>query len=156
MNLTPEILVVDDNPADVALVRESLAETAHQSCVHSVTDADQALAYLRRQGRYTATGRPDLVILDLNLPHRDGHKVLASLKSRAELRHIPVVVFSSAGSNEDIVRSYKLGASCYVGKPADLKRFFSTVRAIEEFWFSYASLPQKEHDERSSYACVAD
>jgi CheY-like chemotaxis protein len=152
----PEILIVDDNPADVVLVRESLAETAHQSHVHCVADAGEAIAYLRQQGRYSSAVRPDLVILDLNLVRRDGHTVLTALKSRGDLRQIPVVVFSSSGSLGDITRSYTLGANCYINKPAELKRFFSVVRAIEEFWFGYASLPQKENDERRSYARVAD
>lgn len=156
MQHVPEILVVDDNPADIVLVRESLAETAHQSHVHSVTDANTALAYLHRQGKYQTTVRPDLVILDLNLVHRDGHKVLTTLKSNSELQQIPVVVFSSSEAVADIMRSYTLGANCYVSKPADLKRFFSAVRAIEEFWFGYASLPQKENDERSGYSRTAD
>ncbi len=156
MRPAPEILVVDDNPADVALVRESLAETTHQSHVHSVVNAEEALAYLRRQGKYLTMVRPDLIILDLNLLHRDGHKVLTALKSHTHLRQIPVVVFSSSGSNGDIAHSYALGANCYVSKPADLKRFFSAVRAIEEFWFGYASLPERENDERSSYARIAD
>jgi two-component system, chemotaxis family, response regulator Rcp1 len=140
-----EILVIDDNPGDVGLVRESLAQTAHQSRVHSVLDADEAIAFLRRQGKYTNTVRPDLVILDLNLLHRDGHKVLIALKCRSELRKIPVVIFSSSASMEDIARSYGLGANCYINKPADLKRFFAAVRAIEEFWFGYVSLPQGEN-----------
>jgi CheY-like chemotaxis protein len=153
---SPEILVVDDNPADVVLVRESLAETAHQSHVHSVLDAGDAIAYLRKEGKYSSTVRPDLVILDLNLVHRDGHSVLTALKSRSDLRQIPVVVFSSSGSVGDIARSYALGANCYISKPPALKKFFSVVRAIEEFWFGYACLPQKETDERPSNARIAD
>jgi two-component system, chemotaxis family, response regulator Rcp1 len=141
----PEILVVDDNPADIVLVRESLAETAHQSRVHGVENADEAISYLRRQGKYLHTVRPDLVILDLNLVRHDGHKVLIALKCRSELRQIPVVIFSSSASAEDIGRSYGLGANCYISKPADLKRFFAAVRAIEEFWFGYARLPQGEN-----------
>jgi two-component system, chemotaxis family, response regulator Rcp1 len=140
--MTREILVVDDNPADVLLVRESLGETGHQSRVHSVPDADEAIAYLRRQGKFQNTARPDLIILDLNLVKRDGHAVLMALKCRADLRQIPVVVFSSSALATDISRSYGLGANCYVSKPADLKRFFAAVRAIEEFWFGYANLPQ--------------
>ncbi len=156
MNSAPEILLVDDNPGDVVLVRESLAETSHQSRVHFVVGADEAINFLRRRGRYTHTVRPDLMILDLNLPNHDGHKVLAEVKAIPELSHIPVVVFSSSASQQDIVRSYELGANCYVSKPGDLKRFFSAVRAIEEFWFRYASLPNKENNERSTHARIAD
>lgn len=140
-----EILVVDDNPADVVLVRESLSETTHQSRVHSVLDADEAISFLLQQGKYLNTVRPDLVILDLNLLQHDGHKVLIALKCRSELRQIPVVVFSSSNSIDDIARSYGLGANCYISKPSDLKRFFAAVRAIEEFWFGYVSLPQREN-----------
>jgi len=139
-----EILVVDDNPADVALVRESLAETAHQSRVHSIADAGEAINYLRREGKYRNNVRPDLVILDLNLVQRDGHTVLLALKGRANLRQIPVVVFSSSAAASDVARCYGLGANCYVRKPADLKRFFAAVRAVEEFWFGYVCLPDKE------------
>jgi chemotaxis family two-component system response regulator Rcp1 len=156
MNSAPEILLVDDNPGDVVLVRESLADTAHQSRVHFVVGADEAIAFLLRRGRYTHTVRPDLMILDLNLPNRDGHKVLAEVKAIPELRHIPVVIFSSSASQQDIARSYELGANCYLSKPADVKRFFSVVRAIEEFWFRYASLPDKETNERFSHTCITD
>ena len=180
MQGAPEILVVDDNPADAVLVRESLAETSHQSHIHSAMayllvvedDRDSAEAlcsYLRKAGHEVnckLDGRealqsildrtPDLVILDLNLVHRDGHKFLTVIKSDSGLRQIPVVVFSSSESLSDITRSYLLGANCYVSKPADLKRYFSAVRAIEEFWFGYASLPKKENDERSSCARIAD
>jgi chemotaxis family two-component system response regulator Rcp1 len=153
---SPEILVVDDNPADITLVRESLAETVYQSHVHCASDANHALEYLQRRGKYRTTVRPDLVLLDLNLAERNGHKVLSLLKSDAELRQIPVVAFSSSGSAADIARSYAAGANCYVPKPADLKRFFSAVRAIEEFWFGYAVLPRRENDEQPSYAHSAD
>jgi CheY-like chemotaxis protein len=148
--------MVDDNPADVTLVRESLAETVYQSHVHCTSDAEHAIDYLRRLGKYRTTVRPDLVILDLNLAERNGHKVLSLLKSDAELRQIPVVAFSSSISAADIASSYDAGANCYVTKPADLKRYFSAVRAIEEFWFGYAVLPRREKNERPSYAHSAD
>lgn len=153
---SPEILMVDDNPADVTLVRESLAETVYQSHVHCASDANHAIDYLQRVGKYRTTIRPDLVILDLNLAERNGHKVLALLKSDADLRRIPVVAFSSSRSPEDIARSYEAGANCYVNKPAELKRYFSAARAIEEFWFGYAVLPPRESNERSSHAHSAD
>ena len=150
-----QILVVDDNPGDINLVREALANTMHQSRVRSVGTLEDAMAYLeRRDGRSSAN--PDLVILDLNLPHRNGYHLLAKMRASVDLRRIPVVVFSGSASNADIARSYELGANCYVSKPADLKRFFCVVRAIEEFWLGYASLPQKESDERPSLARAAD
>lgn len=138
---TPDILVIDDNPAEVGLVRESLAETFHQSRVHGLGDVDAAIAYLNRNKQFRATARPDLVILDFLQPN--SLRFLSLLRSNPELRRIPVVVFSGSASNKDVTRSYELGANCYVSKPADLKRYFSAVRAIEEFWFSYASLPPK-------------
>jgi two-component system, chemotaxis family, response regulator Rcp1 len=150
MSQPPEILMVDDNPADVTLVRESLGETVYQSHLHATADANQTFEYLKRRGRYRATVRPDLVILDLNLPERNGHKVLSLLKSDPELRRIPVVAFSSSKFAPDIARSYEAGVNCYVTKPADLKRFFSAVRAIEEFWFGYAVLPQRERNGRAT------
>ncbi len=156
MSQPPEILVVDDNPADIDLVRESLSETVYQSHVHCVSDAHRALEYLRRVGRYRAMLRPDLLLLDLHLTERNGHKVLALLKADTELRQIPVVAFSSSPSPADIARSYAAGANCFVSKPSDLKRFFSAVRAIEEFWFGYAVLPRRENDERPGNAHFAD
>jgi CheY-like chemotaxis protein len=155
MKESPQILVVDDNPGDVNLVRESLAETVHQSKVHSARNLEEAIALLEHRDRRSAAVIPDLVIMDLNLLHRNGHHLLAKMKASMELRHIPVVVFSSSASNADITRSYELGANCYVSKPADLKRFFCVVRAIEEFWLGYACLPQKESDERSSFTRAA-
>jgi len=152
----PEILVVDDNPGDVDLIRESLIATPFRSKVRSVADGAAALGYLKRTGQYQIAALPDLVILDLNLPEPNGHKVLTWLKSEPELRQIPVVVFSSSKSPADIARSYDLGASAYVSKPADLRRFFSAVRAIEEFWFGCASLPAKETRERPDYSRSAD
>jgi len=156
MTPVPEILVVDDNPGDVNLVRESLTGTFYESRVHTVSDVTSALEYLNREGKYKTTVRPDLVILDLKLSMPSGHSFLAKLKSEPELRSIPVVVFSSSKATADITRSYELGANSYVSKPADLKRFFSAVRAIEEFWFGYASLPLRENDERSHYSHAAD
>jgi two-component system, chemotaxis family, response regulator Rcp1 len=155
MNGPPQILVVDDNPGDVDLVRESLAETQHQSQVHSVRNLEEAVAFLEHRDRMSSAVIPDLVIMDLNLLHRNGHHLLVKMKASMALRRIPVVVFSSSASNADITRSYELGANCYVSKPADLKRFFAVVRAVEEFWLGYASLPQKENDERSSHARTA-
>jgi len=152
----PEILVVDDNPADVDLIRESLAGTFYQSSVHSVSDAATAMGYLKHEGKYKTTLRPDLVILDLKLSTPDGHSFLAKLKSEPELRSIPVVSFSSSKSAAYITRSYQLGANSSVSKLSDLKRFFSAVRAIEEFWFGYASLAPRENHERSRYSHSTD
>lgn len=144
MTPLPQVLLVDDNPADVVLAREALAGGRHQSCISDVADGEAAMAFLRRAGPYANTVRPDLVILDLNLPKKDGRAVLAEAKADTDLRSIPVVVFSTSRSMLDITRSYDLGANCYVSKPGNLDDYFLAVQAIEEFWFGSASLPRKE------------
>ena len=144
MKKLPQVLLVDDNPADVGLAREALAGGRHQSCISTVGDGEEAMAFLHRAGQYANTVRPDLVILDLNLPKKDGRAVLAEAKADTDLRSIPVVVFSTSQSMLDIARSYELGANCYVSKPGNLSDYFLAVRSIEEFWFGSASLPRKE------------
>jgi CheY-like chemotaxis protein len=138
-----ELLIVDDNPADIALAREALKTCAYSGQVNSVEDGAEALAYLSRRGDYANAVRPDLVLLDLNLPKRDGLAVLAAMKAGPELRRIPVVIFSTSQLGKDIARSYELGANCYVSKPGNLSEFFSMMRSIEEFWFGSVSLPPR-------------
>ncbi|MGA9552422.1 MAG: response regulator, partial [Candidatus Sulfotelmatobacter sp.] len=128
------LLLVDDNPADVELTREALAKSPHHSEIESVEDGAEALAFLARRGKYANAVRPDLVLLDLNLPKRDGLAVLASMRAGPELRPIPVVIFSTSKLSKDIMRSYELGANCYVSKPGNLNDFFSAVKSIEDFW----------------------
>ncbi len=137
----PEILLVDDSPADLDLIREALSTSTYQSRVSIVPDGEEAIAFLHRAGAYTNAARPDLVILDLNLPRKDGRAVLADFKSEPTLRAIPVVVFTTSHSRQDIARSYALGANCYVSKPGSLGDFLSAVQSIERFWFGLASLP---------------
>jgi two-component system, chemotaxis family, response regulator Rcp1 len=141
MKPTPEILLVDDNPADANLTCEVLATSERQSHITTVPDGEEALAFLHRSGKYDKASRPDLLILDLNLPRKDGRAVLAEVKADPELNEIPVVVFTTSRSGRDIERCYELGANCYVSKPGNLGQFFSAVRSIENFWFGYASLP---------------
>ncbi|MGA8431320.1 MAG: response regulator [Candidatus Sulfotelmatobacter sp.] len=146
--MTPqEVLLVDDNPADITLASEALAESKRQSRrqikINSVGDGDQAVDFLFRRGKYVNQVRPNLVILDLNLPKKDGRAVLKELKSDAELRKIPVVIFSSSQANDDVQRSYQLGANCYVSKPVNLKAYFSVLQSLEEFWFGLARLPRE-------------
>jgi two-component system, chemotaxis family, response regulator Rcp1 len=141
MKLLLELLVVDDNPADVALVTEALAESKHHSLIKSVGDGVEAMAFLNHREKYVNAIRPDLVILDLNLPKKDGLAVLAGMKAAPDLRRIPVVIFSTSELRKDVVRSYEMGANCYVRKPGNLNDFFSAVKAIEEFWFGSAVLP---------------
>jgi chemotaxis family two-component system response regulator Rcp1 len=143
MNPVREVLLVDDNPADVVLAREALSESAHRSQISSVGDGEEAIAFLQQRGIYAKTTRPDLVILDLNLPKRDGRAVLIEMKSDPHLHQIPVVVFSTSRLGRDIASSYELGANCYVSKPGNLKEYFTAVRSIEEFWFGFACLPQR-------------
>jgi CheY-like chemotaxis protein len=144
MTRLPQVLLVDDNPADVELAREALARGRHQSCISNVANGEEAMAFLRRTGPYANTVRPDLVILDLNLPKKDGRAVLAEAKADTHLRAIPVVVFSTSRSLLDITRSYDLGANCYLSKPGNLNDYLSAVQSIEEFWFGSASLPRDE------------
>jgi chemotaxis family two-component system response regulator Rcp1 len=143
MNVLLELLVVDDNPADVALVCEALAGSRHHSKINSVVDGVEAMAFLERRGNYAKAFRPDLVILDLNLPKKDGLAVLAAMKAGPDLRRIPVVIFSTSQLRKDIVRSYERGANCYVSKPGNLTEFFSAVKSIEEFWFGFVNLPPR-------------
>lgn len=143
MKIQGELLIVDDNPADIALACEALAASQHSGPIHSVVDGEEALAFLNRREKYASAQRPDLVILDLNLPKKDGRAVLAALKANPELRRIPVVVFSTSRLSRDITGCYELGANCYVSKPGNLNDFFSAMKSIEEFWFGSVSLPPR-------------
>lgn len=144
MKPNPEILVVDDNPGDIALVGDALADSPRSSRIHAVTNGEEAMAFLHRTGKYASAVRPDLMLLDLNLPRKDGRAVLADVKSDAELRQIPVVIFSTSRSRRDITRSYELGANCYLSKPCDLAEFFAAVKSVETFWFGHVCLPSAE------------
>ena len=137
------VLMVDDNPADVDLAREALKEKSYRSRLDTVGDGEEAITFLKQRGIHAEKPRPDLVILDLNLPKKDGLAVLAEIKADPGLHGIPVVIFSTSRLGSDISRSYELGANCYVNKPGNLKDFFAAVKAIEEFWFGLTSLPQR-------------
>jgi chemotaxis family two-component system response regulator Rcp1 len=143
MGSAQEVLLVDDNPADLTLAREGLERCQRHSNISSVVDGQQAIDFLHRRGPYANQVRPNLVLLDLNLPKKDGRAVLREIKSDPELRKIPVVVFSSSQANEDVARSYQLGANSYVSKPGDLKAYFAALQSIEEFWFGLARLPRE-------------
>jgi chemotaxis family two-component system response regulator Rcp1 len=144
MPRVPEILMVDDNPADIALVCEAVAGRPRGCRIQSVPDGVEALAFLRREGKYANCIRPDLMVLDLNLPRKDGGAVLAEMKASPDLHGIPVVVFSTSRAPRDIKRSYDLGANCYVSKPMNLDGFFGAINSIEEYWFGLACLPREE------------
>ena len=142
---TTEILLADDNPADTDLTGEVLSRSGHPSHIHSVTNGAEAIAFLRREGKFAHALRPDFVILDLNLPKKDGRAVLAEVKADPVLRKIPIAIFSTSEARQDIVRSYELGANCYVSKPGNLQHFISAVTSIGEFWFGLARLPREEN-----------
>lgn len=143
MKSAHELLIVDDNPADIALAREALTACSYRGQIRTVGDGVEALAFLSRRANYANAVKPDLVLLDLNLPKRDGLAVLTAMKANPDLRRIPVVIFSTSQLNTDIARSYELGANCYVSKPGNLTEFFSMMRSIEEFWFGSVSLPPR-------------
>jgi two-component system, chemotaxis family, response regulator Rcp1 len=137
-----EILLVEDNPGDVELTREALHDGKIHMNLSVVNDGVEALAFLRREREYAGSPRPDLILLDLNLPKKDGRAVLGEIKGDPELRHIPVVVLTSSQAEQDIVRAYDLHANCYVTKPVDLDQFITIVRSIEQFWFTVVKLPR--------------
>lgn len=142
--VTPiEVLLVEDDPADVLMTREAFEEHKVRNRLNVVADGVDALAYLRREGRYADAVRPDLVLLDLNLPRRDGRQVLEEIKNDEELRQIPVVVLTTSQADEDIVRSYRLHANAYVTKPVDFEQFVSVVRQIDEFFVCVVKLPPR-------------
>ena len=136
-----EILLVEDNPGDVELTREALHDGKVHMNLSVVSDGVEALAFLRREEGYAGSPRPDLILLDLNLPRKDGRAVLAEVKEDPALRHIPVVVLTSSQAEQDIVRAYDLHANCYVTKPVDLDQFITIVKSIETFWFTVVKLP---------------
>jgi CheY-like chemotaxis protein len=134
-------LLVEDNPGDVRLTREALREGDQQIRLSVVNDGLEAMQYLRREGTYSEAERPNLILLDLNLPRKSGREVLSEIKSDDNLRAIPVVVMTSSDAPPDIRRAYDLQANCYVTKPADFDAFVTVVRSIEKFWLSIAKIP---------------
>ena len=138
-----DILLVEDNPGDVRLTEEALKEGKFCNTLHVVHDGVEALAFLMREGQYAGAPRPDLIMLDLNLPRKDGREVLADIKTDERLKRIPVVILTTSKSEEDILRSYDLHANCYITKPVDFDQFINVVRSIEGFWLSVVMLPQQ-------------
>ena len=136
-----DILMIEDNPGDVRLTTEALRDSKLCNRLHTVGDGAQALAYLRREKGYEQTQRPDLILLDLNLPKLDGREVLRQIKEDKSLRRIPVVVITSSAAEQDILRSYDLYANCYVCKPVNLDQFITVVKSVENFWVSIVKLP---------------
>ncbi len=136
-----QVLLVDDNPGDVRLTREAFKDAKVHLDLHVVEDGVEAIKFLRRQGRYADKPRPDLILLDLNLPLKDGREVLAEIKEDDSLKVIPVVILTTSASDADIERSYMLHANCYISKPVDLDGFLTVVKSIDEFWLSVVRLP---------------
>jgi chemotaxis family two-component system response regulator Rcp1 len=136
-----EILLVEDNPGDARLAMEALKDAKVRNELHWVKDGVQAMEFLRRQGEYADTPRPDVILLDLNLPRKDGREVLAEVKGDEQLRRIPVVILTISADEQDILRSYDMHANCYITKPLDLDQFMQVVRSIEDFWLEIVKLP---------------
>jgi CheY-like chemotaxis protein len=136
-----EILLVEDNPGDARLTREAFAMSKVRNHLHHAKDGDEAMAFLRRDPPFGDAPTPDLVLLDLNLPRRDGREVLEDVKRDSRLKHIPVVILTSSQADEDILRTYRLHANCFITKPVDLEQLTKVVQGIEQFWFTLVKLP---------------
>lgn len=142
MNIKPiEILLVEDNPGDVRLTREAFKEGKVANNIRVVEDGVEAMKFLRREGRYADAPRPDIILLDLNLPKKDGREVLKEIKADDDLKRIPVVVLTTSDAEKDVIMSYNLHANCYINKPVELDRIIEIVKSIENFWFSTVKLP---------------
>lgn len=138
---TVEILLVEDNPGDARLAQEAIREAKVNNRLTWVPDGVEAMNFLRKKGTFADAPRPDLILLDLNLPKKDGREVLAEIKADEQFRRIPVVVLTTSQAEEDILKAYNLNANCYITKPVDLEQFLKIVRSIEDFWLSIVKLP---------------
>jgi CheY-like chemotaxis protein len=138
-----EILLVEDSPSDATLTIEALEAGKVANKLKLVEDGVEAMAYLKREGKYAKAVRPDLIMLDLNLPRKDGREVLAEIKNSPELRTIPIIVLTTSRSDKDILQSYQLNANCYITKPVDFQQFIDVVKTIEKFWLTVVTLPPK-------------
>ncbi|MFH1454607.1 MAG: response regulator [Armatimonadota bacterium] len=138
------ILLVEDNPADVRLTMEALKTSRIRNNIDVVNDGEEAMAYLKKEGKYKDVSTPDLILLDLNLPRKDGREVLKEVKEDDNLKRIPVVVLTTSRAEEDIIKAYEYQANSYIAKPVDFKNFLKIVHSIENFWFNFVKLPKKE------------
>lgn len=139
-----KILLVEDNPGDIRLTKEALKEGKVLNDLYIAQDGIEAMAFLHREGAFADMPRPDLILLDLNLPKKDGHEVLADIKSDPDLKSIPVVILTTSSSDEDVLKTYELHANCYITKPVDLEQFITVVQSVEDFWFAIVRLPPIE------------
>jgi CheY-like chemotaxis protein len=140
-----DILLVEDNPGDARLAIEAMKDSKVRNKIYHVSDGVEAMAYLRKQGKYANAVRPDIILLDLNLPKKDGREVLAEIKQDEDLKRIPVVILTVSKSEEDVLKSYNLHANCYISKPIDLNQFMTIVKSIEDFWLTIVKLPPSGH-----------
>ena len=138
-----EILLVEDSPGDVRLTQEAFKDAKMHIHLNVAPDGAEAMAFLQRDGQYAGAPRPDLILLDLNLPRKDGREVLGEIKESPSLKSIPVVILTTSKSDEDVLRSYRLHANCYISKPVDLEGFFKVVHSIDDFWLSVVKLPRE-------------
>jgi CheY-like chemotaxis protein len=136
-----EILLVEDSPSDSRLALEALKESKLRNHLHIVVDGIEAMDFLYKKGKHTQAPRPDLILLDLNLPKKDGREVLAEIKSDPDLKRIPVVILTISKAEEDVLKSYNLHANCFITKPLDLNQFVTVVKSIEDFWLTIVKLP---------------
>lgn len=135
------ILLIEDNPGDVRLTQEAFKEGKVNTKLDIVMDGVEAIKYLRKQGSYADSSTPDLILLDLNLPKRDGREVLEEIKADIELKRIPIVILTTSNAEQDIIKSYNLHVNCYINKPVDFDKFFDIIQKIQEFWLKTAILP---------------
>jgi len=140
-----QILLVEDNPGDIRLTQEALKEGTIKNVLNVVKDGVEALDYLKKKGKFMNNPTPDIILLDLNLPRKDGREVLAEIKSDEYLKLIPVIILTTSDADQDIIRSYKLHANCFITKPVDLDQFIFIIRQIETFWFTVVKLPIKKY-----------
>jgi CheY-like chemotaxis protein len=141
MGRAAEVLLVEDSPGDVRLTREALKEGKVRNNLSVVSDGVEAMEFLRREGKYADAPRPDIVLLDLNMPRKDGREVLAEMKGDESLKRIPVVILTTSEAEQDILKTYDLHANCYLTKPVDLEQFISIVKSVEDFWLTIVQLP---------------
>jgi CheY-like chemotaxis protein len=138
-----DILLVEDNPGDIDLMKEALEGAKVWNRLHVAEDGEQALDFLFQRGQYTEAPRPDLILLDLNLPKRDGREVLEEIRADADLTEIPIVILTTSQADEDVARAYRLHANCYIAKPVSFTQFLRVIQAIEDFWLTVVKLPKK-------------
>jgi chemotaxis family two-component system response regulator Rcp1 len=141
-----EILLVEDSPGDARLAREALQDAKVRNHLHWVDNGEEAMCFLRKEGKHARVPRPDLILLDLNLPRKDGREVLAEIKGDADLKRIPVVILTVSKDEEDVLKTYNLHANCFITKPIDLNQFIKIVKSIEDFWLTVVKLPRGESE----------